>query len=1194
MAGVACTQCGTENPAQAKFCMSCGGALERKCPSCGATPPPEAKFCMECGSDLAGGAGAPKAAPTPLRAPAPARPAEDEPPPEERRQCTVLFADLSGYTAVAEQMDPEEVKRLVGSSLRRLGQEVEKYGGSIDKYIGDNVMALFGAPVAHEDDEERAVRAALGMQGAMEELNEQLEATHGVSFSLRVGVNTGEVLAGAVGDGYTVIGDAVNVAARLQAAGRPGTVTVGERTVRASRDAVEYTELEPLTLKGKAEPVPAWEAVGLRAGAPGGQRLQSESPLVGREDELAQLTSLAGRTIREGRPHLVTVIGGAGVGKSRLTREFEQKLESAEIRAAFREGRCLPYGSGIVYWALAEIVRAECGIVDGDSSELAWEKLSSHVGELLRGVGEDSEQADRKAALIGRLLGIEAAPDVAGTETEDLQRMREASFSAVRSAIEAMARREPLVLALEDIHWADSGMLDLIEYLAQWVRAPLLIVCLTRDELLERREGWGTTRRNATSIFLEPLTSEETRELVAALLPSDNGHSDALKVVAERAGGNPLFAEEMVLRLGEEGAGAAAELPDTVQALLAARLDSLEPFERRLMQQAAVVGRTFWQGVLEPVAHADGRDLEQALVSLQDKDLIVPGGGSVLAGEPELAFKHVLIRDVAYGMLPKAVRCRKHYEVGGFIEERAGDRIEELVALLAEHYGRAAALGAEAGVESDELGLMRSKALHFLEAAGDAAATFYSNREALSHYESARELNVWDDPETLARIGEKQGDVSLRLGRVDSAVKVWEECLDFHRRQENLERVGDLHRKIGAGLWHKGEREQAIDHYQKGINLLRDGPPCLELVRLYEEAASLYMHTGDNMLAVYASEKALRLAEQLGETRAASRAHGIFGLVFGRIGDTEKALDNLQRSVELARGSDDAETIRALLALGSHLEICDADYEAAGTAYAEGLDLAEQVGDLPAQVELHTQIALLAAYRADWDAVQRSGEAGGSLAEGEGLVGKLCYPYALQGLLAWREGDFDASAQHFRHSLELAEAIGLSEIAFHSLFGLALTQRDAGDQEAALETLDRALDVCERAGLVAQSIQATAGRALVLLLAGREDEAREAAAEASGLAERLHYPVGRASALEASGATTSDPAEAMSRLTEARAEWERLGRPLEAARCRALMAKVLWDEDPEKAKAEFEAVNEEVERLGVPHAFKPAREEATN
>jgi len=1195
MTGSACEQCGTENPAQARFCMSCGGALERACPSCGAKPPPNAKFCMECGTPLGGGAPAPAAADGP-EADAKEAPRAADQPPEERRQCTVLFADLSGYTAVAETMDPEAVKRLIDSSLRRLGQEVERYGGSIDKYIGDNVMALFGAPVAHEDDEERAVRAALGMQAAMSELNEQLEASHGVSFSLRVGVNTGEVLAGAVGDGYTVIGDAVNVAARLQGAGRPGSVTVGERTQRATHTAIEYEQLEPLELKGKAEPVPAWEARGLTASQPGRRgHTHTQSPLVGREEELTLLTSLAGRVVREGRPHLVTVVAGAGVGKSRVLREFQSRLERDELRVTFREGRCLPYGSGVSYWALAEVIRSECEITEDDSSEVAWGKLSAKVCELLRGLGEDADSAGRKAALIGRLLGMEAAPDAPSADAEDPQRLRESSFSAVRSCVEAMARREPLVLAFEDIHWADSGMLDLIEYLAQWVRAPLLLVCLARDELLERRSGWGESRRGASAIFLEPLTEDETRELLVALLPQSgngNGSSAALEAMAERAGGNPLFAEEMVHHVGQEGAG--ADLPDSVQALLAARLDSLEPFERRLMQQAAVVGRTFWQSILEPVAAAEGRDLQQALSALQQKDLVVPESTARLAGETELAFKHVLIRDVAYGMLPKAVRCRKHFEVAGFIEDRAGDRAEELVALLAEHYGRAAALGDESGIDSEELGVMRSKALDFLEGAGDAAASFYSNGEALAHYESARELHVWDDPETLARIGEKQGDVSLRLGRVDSAVKVWEECLDYHRRQESLERVGDLHRKIGAGLWHKGERERAIEHYQKGINLLRDGPPCIELVRLYEEAATLYMHTGDNMLAVYASEKALRLAEQLQETRAASRAHGIFGLVFGRIGDTERALDNLEKSVELARGSDESETIRALLALGSHLEMCDADYDAAGSAYAEGLALAEQVGDLPAQVELHTAIALLAVYRADWDSVRSSGEAGAALAEGEGLVGKLCYPYALRGLLAWHEGDAEASAKHFRRSHELAEQIGLSEVAYNALFGLALTLRDAGDQDGALEALDRALDICERAGLVAQSIQATASRALVLLLAGRDDEAREGAVEAEGLAERLHYPVGRASALEAVGATASDVDAGAEQLDAARVLWQELGRPLEAARCLALRGKLLRESDPAASAEALEQASVELSRHGIGHAMRAAREPAAD
>src|SRR3954469_11100612 len=318
MTAGACQSCGTENPSSARFCMGCGAQLERRCGKCGAVPPPQARFCMECGSELAGAA--------------PARPAAAAPPPEERRQVTVLFADLSGYTAVSEGMDPERVKALVDSALHRLAQEVERFGGSVDKFIGDNVMALFGAPVAHEDDAERAVRAGLGMQEAMTEINEGLRESHGVAISLRVGVNTGEVVAGAVGDAYTVVGDTVNVAARLEAAAERGTGTGGQRTMRASAKAIAYKELEPLTLKGKGEPVRAWEATGI-ATTPG---RRTRSPLVGRAHELGLLESLAERVVREQRPHLVTIIGEAGVGKSRLLTEFERRAD----HVVFRTGRC--------------------------------------------------------------------------------------------------------------------------------------------------------------------------------------------------------------------------------------------------------------------------------------------------------------------------------------------------------------------------------------------------------------------------------------------------------------------------------------------------------------------------------------------------------------------------------------------------------------------------------------------------------------------------------------------------------------------------------------------------------------------------------------------------------------------------------------------------------------------------------------
>src|SRR6185503_5249724 len=462
-----CPSCGTENPAGARFCMNCGSALERRCPSCGTPAPPEARFCMNCGSTLDA---APVSTPRPQRR-------TTSIPPEERRQVTVLFADLSGYTAVAERMDPEDVKSLVDRTLVRLGEEVERYGGTVDKYIGDNVMAIFGAPVAHEDDAERAVRAGLGMQDAMAEVNAGLP--DGAHFALRVGVNTGEVLAGAVGDAYTVTGDTVNVASRLQSAARPASVTVGERTMRSTDAAVEYEALEPLELKGKAERVPAWEAVGLiqehsvRRVAPA-----SESPLIGRRQELDTLDSLYERVVREGTSHLVTVVGEAGVGKSRLLREFERRLSEHTSAPTVRTGRSLPYGSGIVFWALGEVLRAECGIVESDSSEEAWQKLRAYVADLM---GRESSASDREAALIGRLLGVDVPAELV-PEEDDPERMRELFLAALRRGIEAIASRRPFVIAFEDIHWADDGMLDAIEHLAQWVRAPLMLVCLARDE----------------------------------------------------------------------------------------------------------------------------------------------------------------------------------------------------------------------------------------------------------------------------------------------------------------------------------------------------------------------------------------------------------------------------------------------------------------------------------------------------------------------------------------------------------------------------------------------------------------------------------------------------------------------------------------------------------------------------------------
>jgi adenylate cyclase len=1164
--------------------MGCGIALEHRCGSCGEIAPDGARFCMSCGLPLGGPAGSSPTPQSPARSGSTATTAA--PSLDERRTVTVLFADLSGYTAIAERLDPESVKRELDRILGRLSAEVLRHGGHVDKFIGDNVMAIFGAPVAHGDDAVRAVRAGLGMQDAMDEINQPLSAQWGVTFELCVGVNTGEVLAGHVGDGYTVIGDAVNVAARLQAAARPGSVTVGEETYRATRESVHYLAVpEPLRLKGKRQAVQAWEALDGREDVRPELSLanSAQAPFIGRSAELAQLHDLLRRVDDRKAAHMATLIGEPGVGKSRLLRQFESELAGEVVR----RGRCLPYGSSIVYWPLGEVIRTECEILETDPPALAWTKLSEQIGVLLAEPGGEPRSTAARAALIGRLLGIEAPDGIDSAEEQDPAQAREIFFAAVRSCVEGMARERPLVLVWEDIHWADDGMLELIEYLLRWVRAPVLQICLAREQLLERREGWGHVRRNATTDFLEPLGEEESVKLITSLLPEDPMNDGVAAAVAARAGGNPLFAEEMVRRLTEEESANVEELPATVQALLAARLDSLAPFQRRVLAHASVIGRTFWEEALVPVAEAEGGDLAEALRILREKDIVVTGEGSSLAGQPELAFKHALIRDAAYEMLPKAVRAQKHFEVASFIERRAGERVDEVVALLAEHYSTAAALGGELGIADPELTLYRTKATHLLEAAGDVATALHSNAEALSSYTEATAL-AGEDLEATARLLEKRGDIALRLGRMDTAIDVWEEALEFHSSRGDLVHVAELHRKIGAGLAHRGERKRAIEHHQLGINLIKDGEPSLALVRLYEEAAWLYMQTGDNMLAIYASEKALRLAEQLGEIRAASRAHGIFGRVFGRIGDTVKARENLERAIELARDSDAHETVIALAALGYHFEGSDGDYSAAGSSYGEALALAQRIGDVPAEIELHAALAQLALYRADWDEVIRCSDASAELCEREGLIGKLCLPEAVRGRLHWRSGSWAESEACYRHAQELAEQLGWSEVSFNALYGLSNTLRDRGELDGAEGALAQALEVCERAGLIAQSIQANSARALVHRMAGRDERVGQAAAAALELAERVHDPVSKAAAVEAKGIAGSLP-ECVFDLENARDAWKALHRPLDAARCELLRGQRLLEHDRHEALASLAHAQSEYHALGVAHLSQRAR-----
>ena len=1038
---------------------------------------------------------------------------------------------------------------------------------------------MFGAPVAHEDDPERAVRAGLAMQAAMGEINAEIGARASsvdVELALRVGINTGEVLAGRSGDQYTVIGDTVNVAARLQAAGSRGAVTVGPATRRLTAAAVEYRELEPLTLKGKAEPMPAWEAVGVIDSSRSGAR-PAAAPLVGRDEELALLLSLFERVARGARPHLVTVFGEAGVGKSRLLEELASSLQGRAESANVQIGRSPAYGTATTYAALGEIIRERFAISAAESPDEVLAKLTAGIGELAG--GEQEADTARIATQIARLLGVDVRAE--GDEEVDPEQVRDQVFAAVRYLVQLLAEDAPLVLAIEDIHWADEGMLDLIEHLAASGNGPVMILCLSRDELVDRRPSWGGGRRHATTITLDSLSDEETQALVGSLLGGDERAAEVAAGVAGRSGGNPLFAEEMVNRLREEEGASVEELPDSVHAVLAARLDALGAGERRLLQAASVVGQSFWEETVTELT--GGEESAASLAALVDKDLLAPSTSARLPGAREYSFKHALVRDVAYSTLPRAVRARQHSEVARIIEGRTAANREGVAALLAEHHGRAAALAEEAGFGDAELREMRVRAAAAFESAGDLAASLYSNAEAINHYESALRIAGGLDDVQRAQVLERRGDTTFRSGHVDAAIESWTEALESQEGAADSARAGELHRKIGSGHWHKGDRAASIAQFQQGIDLLKDGDPSRELIELYEEAASLYVETGDNMLAIYAAEKAQRLAEALGQSGTASRAHLTYGRVFGRIGDLEQARKSLERSVELARESGPAEVIRALLALGRHLEVGEADYAAATAAFGEALELADELGDVPAQIELHAALGQLAVHPARWQDVDEHAAVAARLAEREGLSGQLALPLLLQGIAAWRRGDWSAADANLKRSHAIAAEGGRSEVAFSALLWLGAVERDRGDYEAARSALENATEICERAGLTAQSVEARGARIAVLSAAGRSEEAKAAADAAEVLLAGASDPVGVAAATEVRGVTESDPRASAQVLRDAVESWEEAGRPLNAIRTRLQLAGSLAASDPGASAEALAEATAAAERLEVPH-----------
>jgi class 3 adenylate cyclase/tetratricopeptide (TPR) repeat protein len=736
------------------------------CAICGTDLPGGARFCPNCGSAVAGGQRGGR----------------------ERKLVTVLFADVTGSTTLGERLDPERMREVMDAFFAAMRAEIEAEGGTVEKFIGDAVMAAFGVPYAHEDDPARALRAALHMLQRLEVVNQDLAKEHDVTLEVRIGVNTGEVLATTEprpGESM-VTGDAVNAASRLQAAAAPGQVIASERTVRAVR-GFRVEDMGALDLKGKARRVHAFGVLDETTTLPDRGVPGLRAPLVGRDDEIDLLESIYGRVASEGRPHLVTLYGDAGVGKSRLTREFLDRLGD---QALILHGRCLPYGEGVTFWPLAEILKAHAGVLDTDPSDIALERIQKAGLDLLT---EDvTIDPGRTTAALAFTVGVED-PAYAFARM-DPKEVRAEVHAAWRSFFSALALTQLVVVLVEDIHWADPALLDLLEDLAERAVGPLLFLCPSRPELTARRPGWGGGRRNHTAVTIDPLTVQESERLVGFLLAIDDLPATVRGRILERAEGNPFFLEEIIRHLiderflvHEDGRWRTAagiedvEIPDTVQGVLAARIDLLERDHKRVLQGAAVVGRVFWPGSLRGLGEAV--DVDATLAELEARELVLSRLGSSIAGEPEFIFKHILTRDVAYESLPKRERAPAHAAVARWIEETSGARAREFVELLAYHY--ATALQESPGPPDEAL---RRKAFEHLVAASGESRSKQVLKKSERYGEEA--LRLAGDERERSRALEALGDAFLTDYIGDLAWKYYREAA--HARAAAAEGSHDL------------------------------------------------------------------------------------------------------------------------------------------------------------------------------------------------------------------------------------------------------------------------------------------------------------------------------------------------------------------------------------------------------------------
>jgi class 3 adenylate cyclase/tetratricopeptide (TPR) repeat protein len=1041
------------------------------CPKCGQENPEIARFCLACGTPLT----------------------EATPPREVRKTVTVVFTDVTGSTSLGERLDPESLRRVMSRYFDEMRRMVERHGGTVEKFIGDAVMAVFGVPTLHEDDALRAVRAASEMRESLALLNKELERDWGVAIAIRTGVNTGPVVTGATeGDQRLVSGDAVNVAARLEQAAEPGDILIGEDTYRLVKDAVQTEQVEALALKGKASPVPAYRLIDVTPGAPGVAR-RLDSPLVGRDGELRLLREAIERSQRERACLLFTILGSAGVGKSRLVEEF---LSAAASEATVLRGRCLPYGEGITFWPISEVLTDAAGLGEIDSPDEVRAKLLA----LLEGDPDAGPVTER----LSHLLGL-----------TDVGSVREETFWAVRRALEAMARRDPMVVVFDDIHWGEPTFLDLIEHIADWARdAPILLLCIARPELLDDRPVWAGGKLNATSILLEPLTEQESEQLIDNLLGRAGLAESARARITEAAEGNPLFVEQMLGMLIDDGllqredsrwvpVGdlSSVAVPPTIQALLAARLDRLGDEERAVIERASVEGKVFHRGAVSELTPAPIRPRVGAhLMTLLRRELIRPDRAT-FTGEDAFRFRHLLIRDAAYEALPKRDRADLHRRFAAWLERVTGDRAAEYEEIIAYHLERGYRYREELGPVGEEDHAVARRAADLLVGAGRRAAARGDAPAATTLLERAHRLLPPGDPMRLELIPNLSASMS-DLGRLSDVKAYLEEAL------QEATAIGDPRLEMYSLMAQMALRLATNEGYstREGAELAR------RAIRLFEDLgddrglALAWQSLANShwIEARWASmrepvERALTHARQVGDRAGISDFQGL--LLGGDFWGTTPVPEGIRRCEEALEAAETRyDRAQILRNLGSFVAM-QGRFDEARSMMEEARSILEDLGSRVWVKNMSFQtgpLELLAGdpagaerdLRETFDFLQEIGE--------KGWLSSIA-PFLAEAL--YEQGRYDEAERYALAGREAANPDdGSAQWGWRTVMGKVVARR--GELEEGERIAREAVTIIERTDEIDHQGQAWFDLAEVLELAGKDEEARKALTESIARFER--------------------------------------------------------------------------------------------